>query len=240
MDESSAAVQRQMEDFNPSSAEWNIFFKGDGNSVESWCQGGFDELVKLSRQAVVLDYSAFMNYDLLNEPEPKARKERVNRAMTQSQQAVKKPKEMTTPAEDSRLEMNMKAALNVLITLTKNKKWLPYFEFVLNPSSFVQTTYNMYIVAFLVSEHYAKLGVGANEELFIAPIRGNMNETNRAESIKSDRMHTVIGLSPPEWALLVKRLGIKKNLLPEFCPKQSELDNEDLERFSQGIQFLKP
>ncbi|CAB0011097.1 unnamed protein product [Nesidiocoris tenuis] len=152
--------------------------------------------------------------ELFQNPPTREKKPRRQRAALVRGPATA-PKKITTVEETQAQKVNMQTAYEVIRQRCRNGP-IPFYRFVINPKSFVQTCYNIFIVSFLVHEQHAYLSIGDGHELLIGP------KLSGSDDGSIEKIQVVQSLSALEWDQLVTKLNITESMLPDFCPKQSQ------------------
>ncbi|BET02648.1 non-SMC element 4 homolog A (S. cerevisiae) [Nesidiocoris tenuis] len=216
----------------------------DGVTMLSWCPGGYDQLVQMTKAAVpfrpsfqkcitLQDLEERHSASGLNPPTREKKPRRQRAALVRGPATA--PKKITTVEETQAQKVNMQTAYEVIRQRCRNGP-IPFYRFVINPKSFVQTCYNIFIVSFLVHEQHAYLSIGDGHELLIGP------KLSGSDDGSIEKIQVVQSLSALEWDQLVTKLNITESMLPDFCPKQSQYfqDGQIAHELATGVVFLEP
>uniref|UniRef100_A0A0A9Z205 Non-structural maintenance of chromosomes element 4 n=1 Tax=Lygus hesperus TaxID=30085 RepID=A0A0A9Z205_LYGHE len=240
-------VTSHLESNDPTRELFHELTIADEISMTSWCPGGYEQLEEITRPCVPLRL-CFEKYITLKDleerrgdPKEAPIREKKKRNPSQlSKAAAVVPKKVGSTDVTPTHQVNMDLALKKLAELTQDAP-IPFFNLVINPNSFVQTVYNIFIVSFLVHEEHALLSVNDNDELLIqVSPKPHDAQDNPLESASTIQL--VHSISPSEWIALAKHLNLRSPLLPEFCPKDSTYfqDNQLSVDLSSGVTFLEP
>ncbi|KAF6200445.1 hypothetical protein GE061_004888 [Apolygus lucorum] len=240
-------VTTHLESNDPTRELFHELTIADEICMTSWCPGSYEQLEEMTKPCVPLRLS-FEKYitqkdfeERRGDPKEAPIREKKKRTPSQlNKAAAVVPKKVVSTDVTPTHQVHMDEALKRLTELTQDAP-IPFFNLVIHPNSFVQTVYNIFIVSFLVHEEHVLLSVAENDELLIevSPEPRDAQD-NPLES--ASVLQLVHAISPAEWDALVKHLKLRSPMLPEFCPKDSTIfqENQLSEHFSTGVTFLEP
>ncbi|KAK9503191.1 hypothetical protein O3M35_011813 [Rhynocoris fuscipes] len=140
----------------------------------------------------------------------------------------------------------MKICLDKLLEVCNwdENKSIPFFNFIINCESYVQTVYNSFTVSFLIRERLAKMSIDKNHQLWIRPSSKSL-ENSHIEDINSQiedendsLFQYIISINPKEWKMLIDSLGLTKSILPVLWPTVELGNIEFFKETNNDVHFL--